>query len=66
LYVETKRGLVDPVVAGKLTHQLGLMINSTRGVEFDLRLEALEQAMAERQDQRYRPNGGGARHAARP
>jgi hypothetical protein len=36
------------------------------GSEIEKRIEALEQALADRQDQRYRPNGAGAHHAARP
>ena len=50
LYAETKRGSVEPNVAGKLSHILSILIGSARDHEFDERLSKIEAGMK-------RPNG---------
>jgi hypothetical protein len=45
---------------------LQILSRMIEGSDIERRVEALEEAVADRQDQPYRPNGGGAHHAARP
>jgi hypothetical protein len=63
LYRETKVGAVEPAVAGKLAHIIGLLIASLRDHDFERRLDALEAALAEQRGQPARPNGSGYREA---
>ncbi len=46
LYSQTKLGVVEPTVAGRLAHILGLLIGSYRDHEFEQRLDRLEAALA--------------------
>jgi hypothetical protein len=52
LYAQVKAGEVEPVVAGKLAHILGLLIGSFRDHEVEVRLAKLEAAV--------KPNGRAA------
>jgi hypothetical protein len=45
LYAETKRGQVEPGVAGKLAHILSILIGSARDHEFDERLSRIEAGL---------------------
>jgi hypothetical protein len=65
LYAQTKCGEVEPTVAGRLAHILGLLIGSYRDHEFEGRLDKLEAALAE-YGPSPRPNGGGRHWGARP
>jgi hypothetical protein len=59
LYAQTKAGEVEPAVAGRLAHILGLLIGSYRDHEFEQRLDRLEAALAGQGGaQLRRPNGG--------
>ena len=65
LYAQTKLGTIEPTVAGRLAHILGLLIGSYRDHEFEARLDALERAAAEHGPQ-PRSNGHGRTYHARP
>lgn len=66
LYAQTKSGAIDPNVAGKLAHMLGLMIATARDHDFDARIGEIERRLAgvpptNGHDLAARPNGMGAR-----
>jgi hypothetical protein len=57
LYFETKKGLIDPQLAGRLSHMLSVMIGATRDHEVEQQIAELEARLPPR-----RPNG----HMAAP
>jgi hypothetical protein len=61
LYAQTKRGEVDPGVAGKLSHILSILISSARDHALEERLAGIEERLAAA----AKPNGH-ARPEARP
>jgi hypothetical protein len=48
LYLETKKGLLDPQIAGRLAHILSIMIGTHRDHEFEAKLTELEARIDER------------------
>ncbi len=65
LYYETKRGLIDPQLAGRLAHMLAVMLGSTRDQDFEVRLDHLEAMVRERDAAPPRRLNGG-HQGARP
>jgi hypothetical protein len=56
LYIELKRDLVEPQVAGRLAHILSVLIGTHRDHEFDAKLTELEARIDERLPAKS-PNG---------
>jgi hypothetical protein len=48
LYFELKKGLIDPMIAGRLANILATMIHSTRDHEVEAKLAAMERLIDER------------------
>jgi hypothetical protein len=59
LYFETKKGLIEPQIAGRLANMLGILIGTYRDHEFDSKLTELEARIDARLPPKA-PNG----HAA--
>jgi hypothetical protein len=58
LYVQLKAGEIEPQLAGRLAHILGLLISSHREHTVDIRLTELETRLARIQPGSY-PRGNG-------
>jgi hypothetical protein len=56
VYIELKRDLLEPQVAGRLAFILNALINTHRDFEFDAKLTELEARIEERLPAK-RPNG---------
>jgi hypothetical protein len=58
LYRQVKGGNVEPQLAGRLGYLLNLLVTISRDREFEARIEALEQALAEAQPHRAARRNG--------
>jgi hypothetical protein len=61
LYRQTKGGQVDPQTAGRLTHQLSVLVGIMRDHDLEVRIATLEERL---ELPPARPNGG--QYHARP
>jgi hypothetical protein len=63
LYGQGKRGEVDPALLGKLVHLLSTLAKVIQDSEFEVRLEALERTLEDRDPRRPNGRAGRAYHA---
>jgi hypothetical protein len=63
LYGQGKRGEVDPALLGKLVHLLSTLAKVIQDSEFEVRLEALERTLEERDPPRRNDRAGRGYHA---
>jgi hypothetical protein len=66
VYFETKHGLLDVALAGRLSHMLSILLGSYRDHEFGERLDRIEAELAEAGAAPPRRPAGNGRWAAHP